>query len=454
MQIRREAQQTSHSQIAQPSTSKAREETAYNQKLQKVVSDPTLKVNKLQKGLLNPRSKAPVLELPQIEQQLLNMLKTHDVEAWSLWRQEHPKLQPDFSGADLHGLDLREFDLRGAILAKANLSDTNLQGVNLSEAVLEHADLSRANLNLANLPDAKLSDATLVGTKLKGADLRKAKLIRANMTDADLSEAILQDVDLTKAVSKKTNLTQADLTGAELSGANLRGAILKKATLSATILKGANFNGVSLGQTIFANVDLSGTKGLGTVNHLESSTIDIDTIARSQSNIPEEFLRRAGIPDIIIDSMLSRADHPIKFHTCFISYSSKDEVFAKRLYSDLSRLGVHCDFAPESLKSGEPFNSRIVEYIQKNDKLLLIFSEHSLHSTWVEKEAEIAIQKEGVLLPFQIDNAAQTTDQAWAANIRDTYHIGDFTSWQQPHAYLLAIAHLLRDLKADPGEYY
>ena len=63
-------------------------------------------------------------------------------------------------------------------------------------------------------------------------------------------------------------------------------------------------------------------------------------------------------------------------------------------------------------------------------------------------------EKEGVLLPFQIDNAAQTTDQAWAANIRDTYHIGDFTSWQQPHAYLLAIAHLLRDLKADPGEYY
>ena len=94
---------------------------------------------------------------------------------------------------------------------------------------------------------------------------------------------------------------------------------------------------------------------------------------------------------------------------------------------------------------GEDFNKRIDESIRDTDKLVVILSEHSLESTWVEEEVEIASQ----LLPIKIDKAIQTTDQAWAANIRSSNHIGDFTSWQQPHAYLLSIAHLLRDLKSD-----
>lgn len=41
------------------------------------------------------------------------------------------------------------------------------------------------------------------------------------------------------------------------------------------------------------------------------------------------------------------------------------------------------------------------------------------------------------------------TDAAWAASIRRTRHIGDFTRWKDHDAYQKAFERLLRDLKAE-----
>ncbi len=379
-----------------------------------------------------------------------------------------------FSGAILTKADLSRADLTDASLPDANLGEAILRETHLDGAILTKANLSGAYLIEAILPEANMNNADLEGATLRGADMSKAQMKQANLSKADLSEAMLYDVDLTQAVQKKANLARADLTEANLSDANFGGAILKEATFKETRLEGTNlskatlneavfeeadlrgttFVGASLYRTFFLNVDLSESKGLETVDHQGSSIIDLDSIVRSQRNMPEIFLRRAGVPDIIIDSMLSQVDHPIKYHSCFISYSSKDEVFAKKLYIDLRRLGVLCSFAPEDLKIGEVFYNRICDSIRGNDKLLLILSENSIKSSWVQKEVGIASQKEGedepsVLFPIQLDNAAETTDQDWAANIRSRLHIGDFTRWQQPDTYQLALAHLLQSLKVD-----
>ncbi len=148
------------------------------------------------------------------------------------------------------------------------------------------------------------------------------------------------------------------------------------------------------------------------------------------------------------------AGHPVRYQTCFISYSSKDEVFAQKLHDDLQNLGVQCWLDREDLEIGEDFTDRIDETIRKRDKLLVIFSEHSIHSSWVEREVEMASRREkqdeqAVIFPIRIDNAVQATNLDWVRNIRSTRHIGDFTGWQESDAYQLVLAHLLRDLKAD-----
>jgi hypothetical protein len=115
---------------------------------------------------------------------------------------------------------------------------------------------------------------------------------------------------------------------------------------------------------------------------------------------------------------------------------------------------VRCWFAPEDLKIGDEFRSRIDESIQVYDRLLLILSEHSVTSRWVQKEVETAFEKEGkenriVLFPIRIDEAVIHSAVGWAADIRRQRHIGDFRQWKDHDAYQQAFQRLLRDLKAD-----
>lgn len=129
-------------------------------------------------------------------------------------------------------------------------------------------------------------------------------------------------------------------------------------------------------------------------------------------------------------------------------------IFAERLHTGLQGKGVRCWFAPEDLRIGDKFRSRIEESIRIHDKLLVVLSENSVKSPWVEKEVETAFERERqqnriVLFPIRLDDAVMETDQAWAADIRRMRHIGDFRDWKNHDSYKKAFERLLRDLKAE-----
>ncbi len=343
----------------------------------------------------------------------LSILKS-GVSAWNEWRCVHLEIVPD-------------------------LREANLFLANLSEANLSTARLSGANLRCATLSGAELFLADLSGADLSGADLTSAKLLTANLSVANLTGAMLSRADLSMA-----NLSRANLTSAYLLLATLRGADLSEANLS----------NCAMWFTSVSDIDLSGVQGLETVRHEGPSSIGIDTIYRSKGKIPEVFLRGAGVPDDFITYMKSLVENPIEFYSCFISYSAKDKEFAERLYADLRHEHVRCWFAPEDLKIGDKFRPRIDEAIRVYDKLLLILSENSIHSPWVETEVETAFEKERkspgktVLFPIRLDDAVMKTDQAWAGDIRRTRHIGDFSNWKDHDEYKKAFDRLPRDLNA------
>lgn len=117
-------------------------------------------------------------------------------------------------------------------------------------------------------------------------------------------------------------------------------------------------------------------------------------------------------------------------------------------------MGVRCWFAPKDMKIGDKICARIDESIRIYDKLLIVLSEYSIASDWVEKEVETAFEEESrqsklVLFPIRLDDAVMATTQAWAADIRRTRHIGDFRQWKNHDDYLKALERLLRDLKAE-----
>jgi len=144
-------------------------------------------------------------------------------------------------------------------------------------------------------------------------------------------------------------------------------------------------------------------------------------------------------------------------YSCFISYSSKDQEFAERLHADLQSKGVRSWFAPKDMRIGDRIRPSIDKAIRLYDKLLLILSQHSIESDWVEAEVETALEEERlwkrtVLFPIRMDDGVVETDQAWAAHIRQTRHIGDFRDWRDPDAYQQAFARLLRHLEVENAE--
>jgi TIR domain len=145
---------------------------------------------------------------------------------------------------------------------------------------------------------------------------------------------------------------------------------------------------------------------------------------------------------------------PIDYYSCFISYSSKDDTFARRLYADLQSNNVRCWFAPEDLKWGTRIHTGIDEAIRLHDKLLLILSKYSVASGWVEHEVKTALarehkEKRTVLFPVRIDKAILMNPSSWATEIRHERNIGNFSSWKIHDEYQKAFTRLLHDLKAE-----
>ena len=75
---------------------------------------------------------------------------------------------------------------------------------------------------------------------------------------------------------------------------------------------------------------MTDAKGLKSCRHAGPSTIDHRTLAKS-GELPLAFLRGCGLPDMLIDIVPALRGSVIERYSCFISYSSKDAAFAKRL---------------------------------------------------------------------------------------------------------------------------
>jgi hypothetical protein len=265
-------------------------------------------------------------------------------------------------------------------------------------------------------------------------NLRGANLIKANLRDADLNWADLRD----------THLQRADLRGANLSDANLRGVNLSEADL-----QDAWFH-----ETVLADVDLSSCINLESIRHAGPSTIDIRTLQRS-GPLPLIFLRGVGLSDPVIDWLPSLLNQPILRHSCFISYSLKDDAFVQRLYADLQSKGVRCWFVPQDMKIGAKILNTLDEAIRTRQKLLLVLSEASIANGWAEDEVTRAFAEERqrgdvVLYPVCVDEAVFETKAAWAAKLRDDRRIGDFRAWRDYDAWQAAVNRALRDL-VDPS---
>ncbi|MCH7591408.1 MAG: toll/interleukin-1 receptor domain-containing protein [Planctomycetes bacterium] len=361
----------------------------------------------------------------------------------------------NLAGANLSDARLEDACLAAADLESANLEDADLTRAYLREAILSHSNLSHAQLTNAMLYAADISDANLNGANLNEANLDDANLSNADLSVAELRRASLHNVDLKGANLRRSNLRGADFRHGDLCNANLSGASLLGASLFGAELEGADFSQAQFVGTNLGATDLSHAIHLETADHIGPSTIGTDTLTLSKGRIPEEFLRGCGltpweviaariydpdltalqIADIQAESFHERTKGPIFLGGVFVSYSHDDAKFVDKLYARLKKEGSNVWLDRHDATAG-PLRRQVVDNIRLHDIVLLVLSESSVNSNWVDYELKKALQKEvdekrDVLCPVALDDAwkEKTKGKDHWCEVREK-NVLDFSKWK------------------------
>jgi hypothetical protein len=356
----------------------------------------------------------------------LKILRT-GVGKWNKWRIANPKVEPDLSDLNLSGIDLSGADLTDTKFVKTIFRKAKLDRVNFSRAVLVETDFSGALIAFSRFVRNPIEKVCFEGAQLDHSVLFRGwwdgiKLCRAGLYGTTFYDCEATRVDFSQAI---------------------------------------------LSKTIFSNVDLSQALGLEKARHEGPSTIGTDTLYRSGGKIPAKFLRDAGVPEELISYLpfLIGAVEPIQLQSCFISYSTKNQKFAERLHSRMRQAGLRVWFASEDMKGGDHFFEQIERAIQVHDRLLLVLSEDSIKSKWVEREIRKTrkierAEKRRKLFPITLTDYA--TLKKWECLDSDTgedlaeevrkYHIPDFSNWKNHDAFERAFARLEKDLRTSIGQ--
>jgi len=159
-------------------------------------------------------------------------------------------------------------------------------------------------------------------------------------------------------------------------------------------------------------------------------------------------LEKSSNPQVVHD--------PIKYKSCFISYSHKDETFVNKLYAGLKEYGLDLWYAPARMKPGLKVHEEIEKNVRLYDKFLLVISESSMSSNWVSSEIRTAIDEEREsktrkLIPIRL--VSYDKIRKWTCFNADTgkdiavelreYFIPDFTHWKVESRFEQSVAQLL-----------
>lgn len=321
------------------------------------------------------------------------------VEEWNKWRKENPRIKID--------------------LSKAEFNEVSLVGVDLREANLIEADLRRVDLTRANLVEAHLSRARLIGAVLNQADLSQASFIEAD----------------------------------------LRGSLLYGTFLNRTHLKGCNFKKARFAETFFTKCDLSNVLSLETCFHDRPSSIDHGTL-QHPGPISERFLRGVGLSDyqieyhkldqpdlsnIEINNIIYRiydlrAHQAIQISPLFISYSHGDSDFVNEIEPRLIENGIRYWRDTKNMTAGR-IDKQIDRGIRLNDIVLLVLSEESIKSHWVEYEVQKAIDRKretgkDTLCPVALDETWKGCK--WPSQIMHQvkqFNVLNFSKWKKKEEF-------------------
>ena len=326
------------------------------------------------------------------------------------------------------------------------LRDAQLHNIKIKNRRLDYADFSRVNFQSSDIEGTSFSHSRIVSTELYNAELKNVNFEQSTIKQFKFYFSFMNNCKF-----YGTDIYNSDFEMGNIQDTSFENSELLDDRFVGFGLHNIEFRNARIGGLSFLGILLTKPNNLESVNHQSGSYFDVNSLIECSGLLPQVFLRGIGINEKIIEYLPSLSGDAIQFYSCFISYS-KDQVFADRIHNDLQNKGIRCWLYTENIKIGDKFRDKIYEAIRLHDKLLVVISQNSENSEWVEEEVlealeEEKIQNREILFPIMIDDTALTSKKPWIQKIKLNRHIGDFRSWHKdPEKYIKAFERLTKDL--------
>ena len=221
------------------------------------------------------------------------------VAAWNHWRVQEPDIQPDLSGADLHGVRLCGGDRNASHYVE--LVDG---GQSFSEAMRDGADLRNVVFRGANLVDADLSRCDLSGADLSETIASRALLCSCKLSGANLYWACLEEADANNAEFEHCNLDKVNFGVAGLEAARFVHCSVNDASLFRCDLTDTRFEDTSVVGCDLTHARLVRTKFVrGTLSKCSIYGVSVWDLLAEDVAVSELSITPDGEPSITVDDL-------------------------------------------------------------------------------------------------------------------------------------------------------
>lgn len=125
-------------------------------------------------------------------------------------------------------------------------------------------------------------------------------------------------------------------------------------------------------------------------------------------------------------------------HDVFISYSSLNSKAAQAICHELENHSIRCWMAPRDIPAGAKYASVIMQAIRSAKAVVLVFSESSVRSPWVESEINIAFSSEKPIFSYKIDNTDPRDYGEFYMRLNTSHWIDAYPDYKRRFAKLIS----------------
>ncbi len=169
----------------------------------------------------------------------------------------------------------------------------------------------------------------------------------------------------------------------------------------------------------------------GETDYVKNAIAPLVVWANSIAQVLDPGVRVETLVNEAVETKEARHAEHKNERIAFLSHSSKDKAFVRKLAADLVANGVKVWIDEQRILVGDSIPEKIAQGLAESDFFLLVVSENSVNSSWVKKELNSALvheieRRKVAVLPIKLDRAKMpdSVNDKLYADFRGSYEEG------------------------------